>query len=315
MADVNYIFLLSLIIIVIGYIIKKLKIITEENGKIVSKVIFNITLPAVILKFTSRIEFNYSLILLPLLNISFGVFMAVLGLILFRKKSREKKGLILMCLIGFNVAHFSFPLIEGIWGSAGMRYIILIDAGNAFTIFVLCYVVGSIFAPNADTENLGLDYKNILTRLLKSAPLMSYLFALTINFSGIVDIMPLFFWDLIDIISAANSALSLLLLGIYLNFKFERSEWNNIIKVLIIRYSIGLSTGLLLFILLPSNQFEFLFRIIIAISLILPIGLAVIPFAVEFDYNQNLITIISNLTIIISFVLIWILIILLSGYI
>jgi len=107
----------------------------------------------------------------------------------------------------------------------------------------------------------------------------------------------------------------LLLLGIYLNFKFERSEWNTIIKVLLIRYSIGLSTGLLLFILLPSNQFEFLFRIIIAISLILPIGLAVIPFAVEFDYNQNLITIISNLTIIISFVLIWILIILLSGYI
>ncbi|GAH89684.1 unnamed protein product, partial [marine sediment metagenome] len=33
MTDVNYIFLLSLTIIVIGYVLKKLNIISEENGK------------------------------------------------------------------------------------------------------------------------------------------------------------------------------------------------------------------------------------------------------------------------------------------
>lgn len=91
MADVNYIFLLSLAIIVIGYIVKKLKIITEENGKIVAKIIFNITLPAVILKITSRIEFKVSLILLPLVNIFFGVFMAMVGLLLFRKYQKREK--------------------------------------------------------------------------------------------------------------------------------------------------------------------------------------------------------------------------------
>ena len=153
MADVNYIFLLSLAIIVIGYVVKKLKLITEENGKIVAKIIFNITLPAVILKITSRIEFRISLILLPLVNIIFGVFMAIVGLILFRKYQREKKGLILMTLIGFNVAHFSFPIIEGIWGEEGLAIIALIDAGNAFTIFVVCYIVGSLFSQNNNAEN------------------------------------------------------------------------------------------------------------------------------------------------------------------
>ena len=313
MADVNYIFLLSLTIIVIGYIVKKLKIITEENGKVVAKVIFNITLPAVILKVTSNIEFNLSLVLLPLVNIIFGFSMAIIGLILFRKHKREKKGLILMSLIGFNVAHFSFPLIEGIWGDEGMQYIALIDAGNAFTIFVLCYIVGSIFSPNNNSEDIGVDFKDTGKRLLKSTPLMSYIFALIINFSGIGESMPIFFWDLLDIIARANTALSLLLLGIYLNFKFERTEWATILKILITRYSLGLVVGLLLFFLLPSNQFDLLFRIILTISLIFPVGLAVIPFSVEFEYDQKLISMIANLTIIISFGLVWLLIILLSG--
>jgi predicted permease len=313
MADVNYIFLLSLNIIVIGYIVKKLKIITEENGKVVAKVIFNITLPAVILKVTSNIEFNLALILLPLVNICFGFFMAILGLILFRNSQKEKKGLILMALIGFNVAHFSFPLIEGIWGEEGMQYIALIDAGNAFTIFVLCYIVGSIFSPNNNNEDLGIDFRDTGKRLLKSTPLMSYIFALIINFSGVKEGMPVFFWDLLDIIARANTALSLLLLGIYLNFQFERTEWVTILKILITRYSLGLIVGLLLYFFLPSEQFDLLFRTILTISLIFPIGLAVIPFSVEFEYDQKLVSMIANLTIMISFALVWILIILLKG--
>ncbi|MFX0070890.1 MAG: AEC family transporter, partial [Candidatus Hermodarchaeota archaeon] len=285
MADVNYIFLLSLVIIVIGYLVKKLNIITEENGKIVAKIIFNITLPAVILKVTSSLEFKASLIILPLINIAYGFFMAGVGLIVFRKRERKDKGLILMTLIGFNVAHFSFPLIEGIWGEEGLQHIALIDAGNAFTIFVLCYLIGSIFSFNNNSEGQSINLKEIGKKLLTSAPLLSYILALTINFSGVT--IPLFCMDLLDILSRANTALSLLLLGIYLNFRFEKSEWSTIIKVLAIRYTFGLLIGLILFFYLPFDQFSHLFRIIVAVSLILPVGLAVIPFSVEFEYDQK----------------------------
>ncbi len=311
MADVNVVFLLSILIVAIGYIVKKLKILRETDGDTIAKIIFNITLPAVILKFTTTIQFDISLALLPLISIAFGFIMAFIGVLTFRKHPSHIKGAMIMTMVGFNVANFFFPLVEGIWGQAGMQYITLVDAGNAFTIFILCYILGTIYSPKNQDNVVKINFKYILKRLIRSTPLLSYIIALIINFTGVL--IPSFVSDLIDIIARANTALALLLLGIFLHFKFRKSEWISIIKVLILRYSVGLVVGLSLFFLLASSIFSPLFRIIICLSLILPVGLAVIPFSVENGYDQKLVTMTVNLTIIISFGLIWILILLLNG--
>ncbi|MHA1724337.1 MAG: AEC family transporter [Promethearchaeota archaeon] len=311
MANVNYIFLLSLFIIALGYFLKRINIIPEENGKAIAKVIFNVTLPAVILKVTRTIVFSASLILLPLINILYGLAMALIALLVFKNYPKKLKGLLVMTMIGFNVAHFSFPLIDGIYGQKGMQYIALIDAGNAFTIFVVCYIFGSLFSHDSDSNEAKIDVKKLFLQLGKSTPLMTYIAALILNFSNAQ--LPMFILDLIDILYSANTPLSLLLLGIYLNFKFKKSEWINILKIISLRYTIGLLLGMLLFFTLPSTQFLHLTRLILTISLILPVGLAVILFSVEFEYDQELTTMITNLTIIISYALIWILILLLDG--
>jgi len=58
MADVKGIFFLSILIIAIGYLVKKLRILKETDGETIAKIIFNITLPAVILKFATTIQFE-----------------------------------------------------------------------------------------------------------------------------------------------------------------------------------------------------------------------------------------------------------------
>jgi len=221
------------------------------------------------------------------------------------------KGTMIMTSIGFSVGNFFFPLVEGIWGQAGMQYVTLFDAGNAFTIFITCYTMASIYSPKNQEKGVKIDFKFILKRLVRSAPLLSYILALIINFSGIT--IPYFFSELIDVLARANTALALILLGIFLHFKFRRNEWISIIKVLALRYSVGLLVGLGLFFLLPSNIFNPLFRIIICLSLILPVGLSVIPFSVENGYDQKFVTMVANLTIVLSFGLIWILILVLNG--
>ena len=310
MTDVNVIFLTSILIVAIGYFVKRLKILKETDGETIAKIIFNVTLHAVILKFTTTIQFELSLVILPFISIAFGIIMALLGIVIFRNHPIHIKGAMIMTMVGFNVANFFFPLVEGIWGQAGMQYIALVDAGNAFTIFVLCYILSTIFSPKNQEDAVKINIKFVLNRLIRSAPLLSYIVAIVINLSGII--IPSFFSDLIDVIARANTALALLLLGIFLHLKFGKSEWASIIKVLVIRYSIGLLVGLSLFFLLPPSIFNPLFRIIICLSLILPVGLAVIPFSVENGYDQKLVTMVVNLTIIISFGLIWVLILVLK---
>lgn len=311
MTDVNIVFLISLTIIFLGYLLKRTKILTEENGAVISKIVFNLTLPAVILKVTSTIQIEITLILLPLINIFFGMLMVLVGLVVFKSYPRNLKGILLMSIIGFNVAHFSFPLIEGIWGESGLQLIAMVDAGNAVSIFIVCYTVGKIFSPKNENNEININFKNLMLSLLKSVPLICYIIAITINLSGFV--IPFFFSELIEIISRANSPLALLLLGVFLNFKFQKDQWIMIGKSLLIRYSIGLCCGLLLFFLLPSKIFTELFKIIIAISLILPVGLAVIPFSVELEYDKKLITMITNFSILISFGLMWILVLMFNG--
>lgn len=307
MTDVNYIFLLSLTIISIGFVLKKFKIISEENGKTIAKVVFNVTLPALILSVISSIEITPSLGLITLISFLYCIPIIVLSLIIFRNYSREVKGLIFMSVIGFNVGHFAYPLIQGIWNEEGLKYIAMFDIGNAIVIFVICYVLGLIYSPKNNYENKKELVKSIIFKLLKSAPLLSYLIALILNLMNIT--LPLFVSDLLEILSRANMALTLLLLGIFLNFKFDRSQWKNVCFILIIRYSFGLVIGLLLFFILP---FELLYRGILAIALILPIGLAIIPFTVEFSYNEKVAGTVTNLTIIISFVMMWILVLILG---
>ena len=304
MTDVNYIFLLSLTIITIGYILKKLNIISEKNGETIAKIVFNVTLPALILSVVSSIEITPSLGLITLISILYCIPIIILALFLFKKSPREIKGLTLMAVIGFNVGHFAYPLIQGIWSDEGLKYIAMFDIGNAIVVFVIVYILGLIFSPKNDFHDKKELVKIILKKLLKSAPLMSYFIAIIINLFNVI--LPLFIVDLLDVLSRANMALTLLLLGIFLNFKFERTQWKNILKVVIIRYSFGLLVGLLLFFTLP---FELLYRGILAIALILPIGLAIIPFAVEFDYTEKRFAgTLANLTIIISFILVWIVI-------
>ena len=299
--DANLVFFLSLIIIAIGYIIKKLNIVSQEEGKGIAKLILNVTLPCLVLYVVTSLEFSSELFLLFFICLIFSAVVLTFGFIVFRKYPKEIRGILLMCIIGFNIGLFAYPLIEGIWGIEGLQHIALFDFANAFVIFGICYVIAAVYSPKNENVDNKVDYKYIGKKLLTSAPLISYIVAIILNLNGFR--FPDFFSELLSVISRANMALTLLLLGIYLNFKFEKSEWGLILKVLLIRYVFGLAVGIFLFFILP---FSLLYRTILLVALILPIGMAVVPFAVEYEYNENLVGIIVNLTIVISFILMWI---------
>ncbi|MEH7387074.1 hypothetical protein V7147_16925 [Bacillus sp. JJ1521] len=80
---------------------------------------------------------------------------------------------------GFNVGLFAFPLVFAMWGMEGLTYFSMFDAGTSIIVFGIASILGSFFSK----EGLSLKPTEILKRLVKTIPLMTYLFASILNFS------------------------------------------------------------------------------------------------------------------------------------
>lgn len=241
-------------------------------------------------------KLELSLSFLSIAGILFGVFMWIVGLIVFKNEDKKLKGSYMMLLPGFNVGLFAYPVVEAIWGADGVKYFGMFDMGNSIPIFAICYIIASYFSGKSKIGALKIGKK-----LLTSIPLMSYIVTLIVNLSGFH--YPAVIINITGILGKANMPLSLLLLGICLNFTLDKCYRKGILKVIFIRYSIGLAVGLFLFFTVPFGK---LFRYTLLMAFILPIGMADIPYAVEFGYDKRLIGTACNLTIMLSFVFIWV---------
>ncbi|WP_010651272.1 AEC family transporter [Oceanobacillus massiliensis] len=298
MSSFNDQFIYSIVIIAAGYILKKMHVIKEEDGEGLARIIFNITLPALILVTFNDFVMEYSLFLLVIISFAYGLLAAMLGVLLFKgNPSRHAKGMLSMMVPGFNIGLFAFPLVEGIWGREGIQHFVMFDVGNSFIVFGICYFIGSHYAG----EETRLDIKTMLLKMTRSIPLMTYIVVLMLNLSGLK--LPSFIVETADIISYANMPLSLLLLGIYLNFTIEKKYLRLLFHYMAMKYGLGIFAGFALFFLLP---FDDMFNYTVLIGLILPAAMSVLPYAVEFNYDKRFIGTVSNLTIITSFMLIWI---------
>lgn len=209
-----------------------------------------------------------------------------------------------MCSVGFNIGLFAYPIISGLFGSPGLSVMAIFDFGNSFVVFGLSYLLGFIYSGNRAGQKL--TPKKLLSFLGTSIPFVSYLIALLLNLTGVR--FSGFTSDLLEVLSQANTGMVLIVLGLTLDFRFDSSRWKLVSKALALRYTSGFVVGFLLYLLLP---FPYLYRIVVFLSLILPVPMVVIPYSVEFEYDTNIAGAIANFSMLISFALMWLFMILL----
>ena len=296
MSAFNQQFLMSVIIILLGYILKKIGLLKETDGSTISRLIFNLTLPALIIVSFHDLVFESSLMILVLAGLVFGLLLATVGIFIFKKEPNDAKGVLIMIVPGMNIGLFAYPLVEGLWGTEGIKYFGMLDAGNAFIVFGLTYLLGSYYIDRDEPVQFGTAIK----KLTNSVPLMVYLCIFIIKFLQIQ--IPTLIVDTASVISSANMPLSLLLLGLYLNFNFDRRYLKRLTKVMFTRYGTSLIIGLLIFFFLPAPD---MIRMTLLIGLSLPLPLTVIPYSEEFNYDSRFVVMVTNVTILFSFLVIW----------
>lgn len=303
MWDINQQFLISIAIIAIGYLVKRLGLISKKEGATLSAIIFNLTLPALILVTFAEMTVEAELLWLAVIGILFGIGLLLMNRLIFRREAKQDQGVFVISLIGFNIGLFVYPFVETIWGAEGLKHMAFFDMGNAVLIFGLAYIAAGMYAPG----DQKIEVRVIMRKLFTFFPMLAYLAALVISFSNVP--IPDFGLELLGTVASANSVLVLLLLGIYLEFQLKRSLWKPFMKVLLIKYGIGLTAGLILYMTLP---FDPMFRATILLGFVLPAGMSVIPYAVQHKLNTELAAGIVNLTNIISFGFIWVIFLVLT---
>lgn len=291
-------FVISGLTILVGYLLKRLGILKESSGEVLAKVALNVTLPAIILLNVPEVTIDSSNILLPVFGLFSSVLMALIGLYVFRKQAPLVRGLSMTATAGFNIGLFAIPMVAGLYGTAGITRFALFDVGNIFAIFGLSWYLAWRFSPYREDSNMGV--RGILRMLFGSIPFMAILLAIVMNIAGLkFEGLPSRF---LAVPAAMNRGVSLLTLGVMLKFRFSSETWKAIIPSLALRYTVGVLGGTLVLFLLPISIEN---RVSIAGALIMPVGLAIIPFSIRWGYDRVRAAAILNVGIPVSFVLFW----------
>jgi predicted permease len=299
----NLVFLLSLFFVFVGYILKKIGLFGESESRSISRIILNVTLPALIIRTIIGADISWSLIYLPISAVAYGII--VCGILLFfnRRKPPEDKAIYSMGSIGFNNGMFAYPIIEGIYGNIGLQYLAIFDIGSGLSVFGVSYMLAAYFHAKRTQDQFRMTLGRFLRMILGSIPFVSYILAITLNLTG-VRFSP--FIDTVFAVPArANMILVLILIGIHLEFNFNGADRRKILQIFGLRYGLGILLGAIVF-FLPISPVAL--KGVFTLVFILPVSMAMLPYSSKFGFDIKTAGALVNYSIIISFILMWIVI-------
>ena len=265
-----------LTIILIGFILKKINFFNEKDGEVLKKIIFNISLPALIFVSitSSKFEGNFYLlfIMVPLAIVIQVSLLFITGLLL--KVDRKLRASIILSGLMGNTAFLGYPLIEHVLGSTALPYGILFDQINFYFFLIVLFPI---------LAHIGGGDRGRIKKFFISPPFFAFITGLIMrNFA-----IPNLIMEPLILLKHTISPLVMLYLGINLELNIKPRELKyllpvSIFKLLVFPFII-LSISLLLklesFILKPA-----------LLQGMMPTMMASTIFGVEMGLDKKLLT-------------------------
>ncbi|RIM40243.1 AEC family transporter [Staphylococcus capitis] len=292
-------FVMIILLIALGYFLKRINYLKATDSQVLSTLVLNVTLPSLVIVNLNSANLNMSFSILPIMMIVYGIVAKIIVIWFFRKYSNQMRGSVGMMTGSMNIGLFAYPLVNAIWPEKGMVYFGMADIGGAMIMFGLTYFVGSYFSEGGDQFN----FKFLWKKLIQSVPLVTYIVMFTLNMSNIHIWKPAI--DFFSILSKANMPLSMILLGVMLSFSIDREYLPVTIKYLCLHYGLAIVAGTLVHFFLPVS--DPMIKTTLLITWLLPVGVAIIPYSIQFKYKTlPFVGMVTNLTIIISIVILYV---------
>lgn len=212
-------FLIIIFCLLVGYAMRKTRLIRADGYKIINTWIIYIGLPATSFRYLPSLQWDHELLLL-LVSPLFILIGSILFIASLRKPLNlsRRSAATLMLVSGFsNTSFVGFPLVTAYFGAERIGWAIISDQATFFLLSAVGTVI-AIRGRSARPAAVPLSY--LAKRVFTFPPLLGCLAALLL--SAIVDLNPLkpFFGQL----SSTVSPLALFSIGMQLSFGFCRAE-------------------------------------------------------------------------------------------
>lgn len=282
-----------ILIIVMGYLLKKKGFFHASDFYLISKIVIRITLPAAIVSNFSRITMDNSLLLMVVIGLAANIVMVSVGYLINAGKSKEAKAFDMLNLSGYNIGNFTLPFVQSFLGPIGFATTSLFDAGNAVMCTGVTYTLASMVIGKGDKPSV----KNILKSLFSSLPFDAYIIMTVLAILRIP--LPSVVTSFAATVGGANAFLALLMIGIGFEIHMEKDKVSTIVKLMVLRYGTAVLFALGAYFLLP---FPLEVRQALAIVSFGPVSSVSPAFTGKLEGDVELSSAVNSLSIVLSIV-------------
>ena len=156
-------------IVILGYAAGKLGYLGGDFDRQLSRLVINITCPALILSSAMTGELPEREYILPLLLISAITYAVLAGVAFvlprYLTKKREDEGAIGFAMMFGNVGFMGYPVVASIFGHEAVFYAAVLNVVNTFAVFT----IGTILI----TGKSGVEQKRFEKKVLYSTPMLA----------------------------------------------------------------------------------------------------------------------------------------------
>ena len=290
-----------LAMVLLAFGLKKIHILSKEDGYALSRVIMNITLPCAIISSFSSIELSGYLLIFIFFGLLANGLLLLFSYLVCRKKSREDIIYYILSTPAYNIGNFTLPFASAMLGPVGAVTTCLFDTGNAIQCVGIDYAVAKSMC-DGEKKSVWSMFKP----LLKVPTFMVYV--IFIILSLIKAPIPSPFYEFTSLVATANGPIAMIMLGLLLEISFDKNDLKKVINVLLMRYAISLAFTLFFFFVLDVPYEVKKAACIVVWS---PISTAAPAFTLQLKGNTSLAGMVNSISLIISLIIIPILVIVL----
>ncbi len=282
--------LVPTLMIIVGIILRKANVLSEDHSSLLSKIVINISLPALIFTNIATANIQSEMIYLPL--IAFGVSLLCM-LIAFiyskiRSYSKVKTWSMILVLALMNTAFIGYPIVLGVFGNEGFLNAIFFDMAIALMFVFFGIILSTLFEGNK---------KEVLKNALKFVPLWAVLFGLLFNIFNI----PLGYVleNSLNYLGGSAIPLIMLSLGLTINFKDFKSYLSDAVFALSVRLLI---VPILLYIVLVYLGFDGMILQVSVLESAMPAAMNALVLAITYDLDVELVSSVVFVTTLMSMI-------------